>query len=104
MLTRLREKQGYFGGFLHQAHDWADWEATKKSYELYIRFVAPKFDGSNDRREESYDEWKARSHEFSAKSNAAAQATFAKYGKSQEDAAGAAKQTGMIGAKADADS
>jgi limonene 1,2-monooxygenase len=101
VLTMLREKQGYFGGFLHQAHDWADWEATKKSYELYIRFVAPHFDNSNDRRNESYDEWKARSHEFSAKSNAAAQATFEKYGKSK-DADGAAKQTGMIGAKAEA--
>lgn len=101
VLRQLHEKQGYFGGFLHQAHDWADWEATKKSYELYIRFVAPKFDGANDRRDESYDEWKARSREFSDKSHAAAEATFAKYGKSQ-NADAAAKQTGMIGAKAKA--
>jgi limonene 1,2-monooxygenase len=100
VLTKLREKQGYFGGFLHQCHDWADVEQTKKSYELYMRFVAPKFDGSNDRRDESYGEWKARSLEFSAKSNAAAQATFEKYGKSK-NAEGAAKQTGMIGAKAE---
>src|SRR5258708_3365765 len=98
VLTQLREKQGVFGGFLHQCHDWADWEATKKSYELYIRFVAPKFDGSNDRRDESYQEWRARSAEFSAKSHAAAQATFDKYGKIK-DAEGAAEQTGMIGAK-----
>ncbi|MBJ7438867.1 MAG: LLM class flavin-dependent oxidoreductase [Sphingopyxis sp.] len=102
VLQKLRDKQGYFGGFLHQAHDWADWEATKKSYELYMRFVAPRFDSSNDRRNESYGEWKERSVEFSEKSHAAAQATFAKFGKTA-DAEGAAKQTGMIGSKADTD-
>jgi len=98
VLERLREKQGHFGAFLHQAHDWADWEATKKSYELYIRFVAPHFDKSNAARDESYDEWKRRSVEFSERSHAAAQATFAKFGKA-EQAEEAAKQTGMIGSK-----
>ena len=97
VLERLREKQGYFGGFLHQAHDWADWEGTKKSYELYMRFVAPHFSGANATRDASYDEWKARSVEFSEKSHAAAQATFAKFGKADQ-AAEAGRQTGMIGA------
>jgi limonene 1,2-monooxygenase len=98
VLERLREKQGHFGAFLHQAHDWADWEQTKKSYELYIRFVAPHFSGANAMREASYDDWKAHSIEFSDRSHAAAQATFAKFGKADQ-AAAAAEQTGMIGAK-----
>ena len=34
LIERLRSKQGEFGAFLHQAHNWADWEATKRSYEL----------------------------------------------------------------------
>ncbi len=97
VLERLRAKQGTFGGFLHQAHDWADWEQSKKSYELYQRFVVPHFNRSNYTRDASYDELKDRSVEFSGASHAAAQATFAKYGK-EDDAAAAGKQTGMIGA------
>lgn len=98
VLTRLREKQGQFGGFLHQANDWADWEATKKSYELYMRYVVPHFAKSNVMREASYDDWKANSHTLSNRSHAAAQATFAKFG-AQANAEAAGKQTGMIGAK-----
>jgi len=98
VLERLREKQGHFGAFLHQAHDWADWEATKKSYELYIRFVAPHFSNANANRDQSYDEWKAHSQDFSDRSHAAAQATFAKFGKADQ-AEAAAAQTGMIGSK-----
>lgn len=99
MLEKLREKQGYFGAYLHQGHDWADWEATKKSYELYMRFVAPHFSNANQNRHASFGDWKARSVEFSEASHAAAKATFDKFGKSDQ-AEAAAKQTGMIGAKA----
>jgi limonene 1,2-monooxygenase len=102
VLERLRAKQGDFGAFLHQAHDWADWEATKKSYELYIRFVAPHFAKSNVNRDASYDDWKQHSHEFSARSHAAAKATFEKYSaedKKLEQVLEAAQKTGMIGRK-----
>ena len=44
---RLRAKQGQFGVFLHQAHNWADWETTKRSYELYARYVMPHFSDEN---------------------------------------------------------
>ena len=47
LIERLQDKQGEFGVFLQQAHNWADWEATKRSYELYARYVMPAFDGSN---------------------------------------------------------
>ena len=43
LIERLQDKQGEFGVFLQQAHNWADFEATKRSYELYARYVMPHF-------------------------------------------------------------
>jgi limonene 1,2-monooxygenase len=54
MIERLQAKQGEFGVMLFQSHNWADWEQTKKSYELYARFVMPHFAGTNRNRQESY--------------------------------------------------
>lgn len=54
MIERLQAKQGEFGVMLFQAHNWADWEETKKSYELYARFVMPHFAGTNRNRQDSY--------------------------------------------------
>jgi limonene 1,2-monooxygenase len=79
VLEKLREKQGEFGAFLHQCHDWADWEATKKSYELYMRFVVPHFSKANAARAASYDWWKEHSVEASGKTAEAAKATFEKF-------------------------
>lgn len=53
-IDRLRAKQGEFGCFLQLAHNWANWDATKKSYELYARHVVPHFRGSNAHRASSY--------------------------------------------------
>jgi limonene 1,2-monooxygenase len=49
-IERLRAKQGEFGCFLQLAHNWANWEATKKSYELYARHVVPHCRNSNAHR------------------------------------------------------
>jgi limonene 1,2-monooxygenase len=54
MIERLQAKQGQFGVVLLQAHNWAEWEVTKKSYELYARFVMPHFAGTNRNRQHSY--------------------------------------------------
>jgi limonene 1,2-monooxygenase len=40
--------QGGAGGILFRAHEWADWEQTKRSYELFARWVMPRFQGSLD--------------------------------------------------------
>ena len=40
---------------LIQATNWAEWENTKKSYELYARFVMPHFERVNDLRRSSYE-------------------------------------------------
>lgn len=55
-MERLKEQSGGFGAFLHLAHNWADFENTKKSYELFARYVAPKFQGANLNRQASL-EW-----------------------------------------------
>lgn len=61
-ISRLQEESGGFGTFLQMAHNWADWQQTQKSYELFARFVAPEFQGSNDARRESY-EWSGKNRE-----------------------------------------
>jgi limonene 1,2-monooxygenase len=38
--------QGGFGGLLFRAHEWADREQTLRSYELFARYVMPRFQGS----------------------------------------------------------
>ena len=52
-LRRLQSKAGPFGCFLDMAHYWADFDATKKSYELIARFVMPRFQGQLSAREEA---------------------------------------------------
>jgi len=47
---------GGFGGFLFRAHDWANREQTWRSYELFARWVAPRFQGSLDTIRASH-EW-----------------------------------------------
>ena len=45
---------GGFGGFMFRAHDWADREATWRSYELFARWVMPRFQQSLDTIDASY--------------------------------------------------
>ena len=52
-LERLESQSGGFGCFLHLAHNWADWNETKRSYELFARYVMPRFQHVNDLREKS---------------------------------------------------
>jgi len=57
-IERLWEKSGGFGTYLFMAHDWADREATLRSYELFARFVMPRFQGTLPRLAQSRD-WAA---------------------------------------------
>jgi limonene 1,2-monooxygenase len=56
------------------AHNWADWEATKRHYELMARFVHPHFQRSRELRRVSYAYAKDHHEEFSGQSSAAVQA------------------------------
>ncbi len=60
-IQRLEEESGGFGAFLHMANNWADWAETKRSYELFARYVAPVFQSRNEPRHESY-QWAGRQH------------------------------------------
>ena len=44
----IEKSEGGFGGLLFRAHDWADREQTWRSYELFARYVAPRFQQSLD--------------------------------------------------------
>ena len=79
LIERLYAKQGEFGAFLHQAHNWADWEATKRSYELYARYVMPRFSGENRPRIESFDWCTEHRDELTEKRSNAARAMFDKH-------------------------
>ena len=52
-IERLEQQSGGFGCFLHLAHNWADWAETKRSYELFARYVMPRFQDLNRNREAS---------------------------------------------------
>jgi limonene 1,2-monooxygenase len=71
---------GGFGGVLLLAHNWADWTATKRSYELMARFVHPHFQcDSNELREWSYSDAAAKYATAGAQSKAAVQAAIDRY-------------------------
>ncbi|MDE2488733.1 MAG: LLM class flavin-dependent oxidoreductase, partial [Alphaproteobacteria bacterium] len=52
-IQQLVEESAGFGAFLFMDHNWAPWQAKKRSYELVARYVAPKFQSLNVNREAS---------------------------------------------------
>jgi limonene 1,2-monooxygenase len=52
-LERLGQQSGGFGCFLFMDHNWADWSRKQRSYELFARYVAPRFQRLNAQREGS---------------------------------------------------
>ena len=53
-IERLDAQSGGFGVFLDMAHNWADFEQTKRSYELIARYVMPRLGGASNRQEDAY--------------------------------------------------
>jgi len=75
-----RGSNGGFGGVLLLAHNWADWPATKNSYELMARYVHPHFQrNANKLRQWSYDDAKAKYASAGDQSRAAVQAAIDKH-------------------------
>lgn len=79
MIEKLRAKQGEFGVILFQSHNWADWEETKKSYELYARFVMPHFAGTNRNRQDSFGDLSNAIDRLESQRQAGADAAFRKW-------------------------
>jgi limonene 1,2-monooxygenase len=75
-IERLMAKQGEFGCYLQLAHNWANFEATKKSYELYARHVVPHFRRSNAHRQASMAWALANEAEFTRLREAATKKMF----------------------------
>ena len=46
-IERLQAQSGGFGTYLCMGHEWADTAATRRSYELLARYVAPHFQDSS---------------------------------------------------------
>ncbi|WP_420450254.1 LLM class flavin-dependent oxidoreductase [Ilumatobacter sp.] len=54
-IERLQAKTGGFGCYMMMGADFADWPATKRSYELFAHEVMPHFDGQAAAVQASYD-------------------------------------------------
>ena len=73
-IETLLEGSGGFGVITELAHNWADWEATKRHYELMARYVHPHFQQSRELRRANYDYAAENSEWFRSQSQAAVQA------------------------------
>jgi limonene 1,2-monooxygenase len=78
-IRRLERKQGHFGAFLQLATNWADFEATKKSYELFMRHVLPQFNRTLDGRADSLSWVESNASEFMGAATGAVVAIIQKH-------------------------
>ena len=88
-IQRLQQKQGEFGCFLQLAHNWVDFEATKKSYEMWQRYVTPVINKSNEARAIAFDWARDNKERFIGAAMSAAMQTIQKH--HEEEAKKAAK-------------
>ena len=70
-IERLQEMTGGFGGLLFRANEYANPEATRRSYELFARYVMPKFQNSLGSLDQSYNRVVANVAETKAQGQAA---------------------------------
>ena len=73
-IENLQKGSGGFGVIMELAQNWADWDQTKRHYELMARYVHPHFQGSRELRVESYAFARDHHDEFVGQSSAAVQA------------------------------
>jgi limonene 1,2-monooxygenase len=78
-IRRLQEKQGEFGCFLQLAHNWANFEETKKSYDLWQRHVTPVINKANVARETAYNWARDNKERFIGAAMQAAMQTIQKH-------------------------
>jgi limonene 1,2-monooxygenase len=82
-INRLQAQQGRFGAFLQMANNWASWDQTVKSYQLWAEHVAPVFRGANASRQASFDYAMGNATEFMGKAIQAAGAMIQKHADEQ---------------------
>jgi len=82
-IRRLQAKQGEFGVFLQLAHNWANFENTKKSYELWQRHVTPVINKANEARATAFDWARDNKERFIGAAMGAAMQTIQKHHEEQ---------------------
>ena len=88
-VARLQAQSKGFGTFLLMGHEWADTAATRHSYELIARYVAPRFQGTAESLTASRD-WAAESRpEFIGAAGAAVMSAIEKHQHEKEAKSGA---------------
>jgi limonene 1,2-monooxygenase len=78
-IDRLISGSGGFGVLCELAQNWADWDATKRHYELMARFVHPHFQSSRELLRTSYDFATGHHVEFTGQAGAAIQKEIDRY-------------------------
>lgn len=78
-IQSLWDQSGGFGAFLFMAHNWAPWAATKRSYELFARYVTPRFQQLNENRAASMAWVGGHKTEFTGAAMAAVGARIAQH-------------------------
>jgi len=85
-----RGTEGGCGSILLLAHNWADWPATLRSYELMARFVHPHFQRqANARRVWSYDDAAAKHASAGVESRQAVEAEIERHARARAGGAAA---------------
>ncbi len=87
MIERLEKQSGGFGCFLQLAHNWADFAQTKRSFELFSRYVIPHFEGANEARAHSLKWASDNSEQFIGAAMNAAMQMFQKHHAEQAEKA-----------------
>jgi limonene 1,2-monooxygenase len=90
-IERLIKGSGGFGVITELAHNWADWEPTRRHYELMARYVHPHFQRSRESLRASYDFAAAHHEEFIGRAGAAVQAEIDKFQARRQGRRGAAE-------------
>jgi limonene 1,2-monooxygenase len=70
-IEQLLAESGGFGCYLMMAHNWANWENTRRSYEMIARYVVPHFQQLNVNRQASMEWVRQNKTEFTAQTRAA---------------------------------
>lgn len=86
-IETLLEGSGGFGSLMQLAHNWADWGATKRNYELIARYVMPHFQKSNLDRTHSYNYSRDNKEKFQGQAAQAVQSEIDRYQAKKGEAA-----------------
>ncbi len=73
-IENLLKGSGGFGAIMELAQNWADWDATKRHYELMARYVHPHFQRSRELRRDWYAYARDHHGDFIGQASAAVQA------------------------------